>query len=145
MRPATSPVEASNVIPGGNVLALASGLLDLSTNCVTPCCKLFFKTSNISENSLLSSFISNRIVNKTKKSSEDFISLIIILIRELWHNENYNLLNKIIIFTNNQNNEEVYPLTIAEIDDTQRADSKWKPFFKRGSRGQNLKSDYQQG
>jgi len=36
-----------------------------------------------------------KLVNKTKKSSEDFISLIIILIRELWHNENYNLLNKI--------------------------------------------------
>ena len=35
------------------------------------------------------------LVNKTKNSSEDFISMIIILIRELWHNENYNLINKI--------------------------------------------------
>ena len=35
------------------------------------------------------------LVNKTKNSSEDFISIIIILIRELWHNENYNLINKI--------------------------------------------------
>jgi hypothetical protein len=35
------------------------------------------------------------LVNKTKKSSEDFVSMIIILIRELWHNENYNLINRI--------------------------------------------------
>jgi len=35
------------------------------------------------------------LVNKTKNNSEDFISMIIILIRELWHNENYNLINKI--------------------------------------------------
>ncbi len=35
------------------------------------------------------------LVNKTKNSSEDFISMVIILIRELWHNENYNLINKI--------------------------------------------------
>ena len=35
------------------------------------------------------------LVNKTKKSSEDFVSMIIILIRELWHNENYDLINKI--------------------------------------------------
>ena len=35
------------------------------------------------------------LVNKTKNSSEDFTSMIIILIRELWHNENYNLINKI--------------------------------------------------
>jgi hypothetical protein len=34
-------------------------------------------------------------VNKSKKSSEDFISLIIILIRELWHNGNYRLINRI--------------------------------------------------
>ena len=35
------------------------------------------------------------LVNRTKKSSEDFISMIIILIRELWHNENYNLIDRI--------------------------------------------------
>ena len=35
------------------------------------------------------------LVNKTKKGSEDFISMVIILIRELWHNGNYNLINKI--------------------------------------------------
>ena len=35
------------------------------------------------------------LVNKTKKSSEDFVSMIIILIRELWHNENYDLINRI--------------------------------------------------
>lgn len=35
------------------------------------------------------------LVNKTKNSSEDFISMAIILIRELWHNENYNLINRI--------------------------------------------------
>ena len=34
-------------------------------------------------------------VNKSKKSSEDFISLVIILIRELWHNGNYRLINRI--------------------------------------------------
>jgi hypothetical protein len=34
-------------------------------------------------------------VNKSKKSSEDFISLVIILIRELWHNGNYRLKNRI--------------------------------------------------
>ncbi|MGB1169498.1 MAG: hypothetical protein ACPH3L_09105 [Flavobacteriaceae bacterium] len=36
-----------------------------------------------------------KLVNKTKNSSEDFISMAIILIRELWHNENYNLINRI--------------------------------------------------
>ena len=35
------------------------------------------------------------LVNKTKNSSEDFITMIIILLRELWHNENYNLINRI--------------------------------------------------
>ena len=35
------------------------------------------------------------LVNKTKNSSEDFISMVIILIRELWHDENYNLINSI--------------------------------------------------
>lgn len=35
------------------------------------------------------------LVNKTKKSSEDFVSMIIILVRELWHNENYDLINRI--------------------------------------------------
>lgn len=34
-------------------------------------------------------------VNKSKKSSEDFISLVTILIRELWHNGNYRLINRI--------------------------------------------------
>ena len=34
-------------------------------------------------------------VNKSKKSSEDFISLVIILIRELLHNGNYRLINRI--------------------------------------------------
>ena len=41
---------------------------------------------------------SEKIINlviKTKNSSEDFVSLIIILIRELWHNENYGLINRI--------------------------------------------------
>lgn len=41
---------------------------------------------------------SEKIINlviKTKNSSEDFISMAIILIRELWHNENYNLINRI--------------------------------------------------
>lgn len=35
------------------------------------------------------------LINKTKNSSEDFTSMVIILIRELWHNENYNLINRI--------------------------------------------------
>jgi len=35
------------------------------------------------------------LINRTKNSSEDFISMVIILIRELWHNENYNLINRI--------------------------------------------------
>jgi hypothetical protein len=35
------------------------------------------------------------LVIKTKNSSEDFVSLIIILIRELWHNENHDLINRI--------------------------------------------------
>ena len=35
------------------------------------------------------------LVNITKNSSEDFISMAVILIRELWHNENYNLINRI--------------------------------------------------
>jgi hypothetical protein len=35
------------------------------------------------------------IVNKTKNNNQDFITMIIILIRELWHNENYNLINRI--------------------------------------------------
>lgn len=34
-------------------------------------------------------------VKKTKKSSEDFTSLIIILIRELWHNGNFKLIDRI--------------------------------------------------
>ena len=41
---------------------------------------------------------SDEIINlviKTKSSSEDFVSLIIILIRELWHNGNYDLINRI--------------------------------------------------
>jgi hypothetical protein len=41
---------------------------------------------------------SEKIINlviKTKNSSEDFVSLIIILIRELWHNENHDLINRI--------------------------------------------------
>jgi hypothetical protein len=35
------------------------------------------------------------LVKKTKKSSEDFTSLIIILIRELWHNGNFKLIDRI--------------------------------------------------
>jgi uncharacterized membrane protein YvbJ len=35
------------------------------------------------------------LVNKTKNSSEDFVTMIIILLRELWHNEDYNLINRI--------------------------------------------------
>ena len=35
------------------------------------------------------------LVNTTKKSSEDFTSLVIILIRELWHDENYPLIDRI--------------------------------------------------
>ena len=35
------------------------------------------------------------LVNKTKTSSDDFINMVIILVRELWHNENYNLINRI--------------------------------------------------
>lgn len=35
------------------------------------------------------------LVNKTKKSSEDFTSLVIILLRELLHNENYILIDKL--------------------------------------------------
>ena len=35
------------------------------------------------------------LVNKTKKSSEDFTSLIIVLLRELLHNENYILINRL--------------------------------------------------
>ncbi len=35
------------------------------------------------------------LVKKTKKSSEDFTSLIIILIRELWHNRNFKLIDRI--------------------------------------------------
>lgn len=41
---------------------------------------------------------SEKIINlviKTKNSSEDFVSLIIILIRELWHYENHDLINRI--------------------------------------------------
>ncbi len=41
---------------------------------------------------------SEKIINlviKTKNSSENFVSLIIILIRELWHNENHDLINRI--------------------------------------------------
>ena len=36
-----------------------------------------------------------RLVKNTRNSAEDFLSMIIILIRELWHNENYSLINKI--------------------------------------------------
>ena len=35
------------------------------------------------------------LVSITKNSSEDFISMATILIRELWHNENYSLINRI--------------------------------------------------
>ena len=35
------------------------------------------------------------LVNKTKNSSEDFISIVIILIRELWHFENFKLIDQI--------------------------------------------------
>lgn len=35
------------------------------------------------------------LVNKTKNSSQDFVTMIIILLRELWHNEDYNLINRI--------------------------------------------------
>ena len=36
-----------------------------------------------------------KLVENTKNSTEDFLSMIIILIRELWHNENYGLINRI--------------------------------------------------
>ena len=36
-----------------------------------------------------------KLVNNTRNSTEDFLSMIIILIRELWHNENYGLINRI--------------------------------------------------
>ena len=36
-----------------------------------------------------------KLVTKTKNSTEDFLSMIIILIRELWYNENYTLINRI--------------------------------------------------
>ena len=36
-----------------------------------------------------------KLVNNTRNSTEDFLSMIIILIRELWHNENYSLINRI--------------------------------------------------
>ena len=35
------------------------------------------------------------------------------------------------VFTNNLSNDEVYHLTVAEIADAQRADPKWKQFFKK--------------
>ena len=35
------------------------------------------------------------------------------------------------VFTNNLSDDEVYPLTVAEIADAQRADPKWKQFFKK--------------
>lgn len=35
------------------------------------------------------------LVNTTKNNNQDFITMIIILVRELWHNENYNLINRI--------------------------------------------------
>ena len=34
-----------------------------------------------------------KLVENPKNSTEDFLSMIIILIRELWHNENYGLIN----------------------------------------------------
>jgi hypothetical protein len=36
-----------------------------------------------------------KLVNNTRNSTEDFLSMLIILIRELWHNENYGLINRI--------------------------------------------------
>ncbi|MEN8857653.1 MAG: hypothetical protein ABF260_06270 [Flavobacteriaceae bacterium] len=48
--------------------------------------KLVFHEDN---NSLLN------LVSQTKSSSENFTDFIIILIRELWHNENYDLINSI--------------------------------------------------
>ena len=36
-----------------------------------------------------------KLVINTRNSAEDFLSMIIILIRELWHNENYSLINRI--------------------------------------------------
>ena len=36
-----------------------------------------------------------KLVNNTRNSTEDFLSMLIILIRELWHNENYSLINRI--------------------------------------------------
>lgn len=35
------------------------------------------------------------LVNQIKNSSEDFITMIIIVLRELWHNENYHLIDRI--------------------------------------------------
>ena len=34
------------------------------------------------------------------------------------------------VFTNNKSNDEIFPLTVAEIADAQRSDAKWKQFFK---------------
>eukprot|EP00957_Ditylum_brightwellii_P199349 15195064-Ditylum_brightwellii.AAC.1 len=35
------------------------------------------------------------------------------------------------VFANNQSDDKIYPLTIAERADTQRTDSMWKVFFKK--------------
>ena len=35
------------------------------------------------------------------------------------------------VFTNNLSDDEIYPLTVAEIADAQRSDPKWKSFFKK--------------
>ena len=34
------------------------------------------------------------------------------------------------VFATNQSDDEIYPLTVAEIADAQRSDPKWKIFFK---------------
>eukprot|EP00957_Ditylum_brightwellii_P104064 7928117-Ditylum_brightwellii.AAC.1 len=42
------------------------------------------------------------------------------------HKQNYSQ-----VFTNNQSDDKIYPLTVAEIADAQRTDSMWKVFFKK--------------
>ena len=44
-------------------------------------------------------------------------------------NSNYNH-NYSQVFADNQSDDEIYPLTIAEIADAHRSDSKWKSFYK---------------
>jgi len=54
-------------------------------------------------------------------------------------NNNYNH-NYSQIFNNNQSDDEIYPLTVAEIADAQRADPMWKIFFKEDDPKEKIRS-----